>query len=366
MKFEVSKEDIVKAVGIVEKIAGRHMTLPVLQCVYIEAVGRILTLRATNLELGIEVSLPARIEGEGKVAVPAPTLHSVLLSAYGTQKIVFEGDGGNLTIVTPTSSTVLKTLPPEDFPMLPRLEASLKFSMRASDFIKGVKAVWYCASISTVKPELSSVYINHEAEKLIFVATDSFRLAEKAVPLKHIANFEPILIPFRNIPEIVRILEGVEGEIEIGVTQNQIAFTANNLYLSSRLVNGSFPDYKQIIPKDADTKATLLKQDFAQVLKKVQIFSDKSNQVHFAVVPQKKRFVVSARNDEVGETEDAIEATLSGNDVEINFNHRYITDCFQSIASDSIEISLSGLQKPMVLRGVSDASFLYIAMPMNK
>jgi DNA polymerase-3 subunit beta len=227
--------------------------------------------------------------------------------------------------------------------------------------------VWYSASISSIKQELSSVYIYHNDGKLIFVSTDSFRLAEKTLIIRDkIEDFEPILIPLSNIAEIIRVLEYVGGNIELNISNNQISFVSDKIYLTSRLINGSFPDYKQIIPKEYTTEVVILKQDIVNTLKNTNVFSDKFNQVSFSINPAEKSFTVSSKNENVGEVTDAVDSAITGDSLNINFNHKYISDCFQSINQDSVSLEFAGLSKPMVVRGVGDPSFFYLVMPMNK
>jgi DNA polymerase-3 subunit beta len=235
--------------------------------------------------------------------------------------------------------------------------------------------VWYASSVSDIKPELSSVYVYYHDGNAIFAATDSFRLAEKKILLKKEkdttkgvegTDLGQILIPFKNIPEIMRVLEGIDDDVTIEVGKNQIAFNYKGLYLFSRVIDGTFPDYKQIIPKETKTEAVLLKQDIINALKISHIFSDKFNQVHVKIFPKSGIFELRTNNKDIGETVYKLDGALTGEDIEMNFNYRYIADCFQSIEADSISLSLSGLNRPMVMRPAGDTSFTYLVMPMNR
>src|SRR5207253_1390922 len=153
------------------------------------------------------------------------------------------------------------------FPTIPHIDGEKTLKLSAKELIRGIKAVWYSAASSSMKPELSSVYVYTDHDGLIFASTDSFRLAEKHIKMKGVEDFGSILIPVKNVPEIMRILEGCPGDVEISLTKNQISFSYSGVYLTSRVVDGVFPDYKQIIPKDFKTKVTVLKQDVASALK---------------------------------------------------------------------------------------------------
>ena len=219
---------------------------------------------------------------------------------------------------------------------------------------------------SEIKPEIGSVYIYPEEDILFFVSTDSFRLAEKKIKLKQRLSFDGILIPYKNIVEIIKIFEGVNEDLKISLQKNQISFSSENIYLTSRVVDGNFPDYKQIIPKNPTTKAVVLKQDFISSLKISNIFSDKFNQVIISIKPNEKIFEIESKNIDIGENTTLLSGALSGENVSANFNYKYILDCFQSISGDSLSLELNGNNKPMILRGVGDSSFLYLVMPMNR
>jgi DNA polymerase-3 subunit beta len=275
-------------------------------------------------------------------------------------------------------------MPHEEFPNIPRIKDHQTFFINSNDFLKGLKMVWYSASISDIKPELSSVYIYYQDGYAVFAATDSFRLAEKKILLKKTkensrenkgkdqkegiegGDFGQILIPFKNIPEIMRILEGINDDVIIELSKNQIAFSYKGVYLISRVIDGTFPDYRQIIPKETKTEVVLLKQDIINALKISHIFSDKFNQIHVKISPQSGIFELRTNNKDIGETVYKLAGALTGEDIEINFNYRYIADCFQSIEADSISLSLCGLNRPMVMHPVGDTSFTYLVMPMNR
>ncbi len=367
MNIECVQEKILEGIQRTERIAGKHITLPVLSCLLFEAKkNNTLTIKATNLSLGIEVVIPAKVEEEGSAAIPAGIVSSLVSGIRTSKNITITSQEQNILIKSSSVNGVIKTMPHEEFPNIPKVLDGQSFIVNSSDFVKGLKAVWYSSSISDIKPELSSVYIYYSDGFATFAATDSFRLAEKRVKLKKDVDFGQILIPFKNIPEIIRILDAINDDITIELNKNQIAFIHKGLYLVSRVIDGTFPDYHQIIPKEAKTEVVVLKQDLINALKISHIFSDKFNQANIKIQPKSGLFEIKTKNKDVGETVYAVDATLSGEDVDINFNYRYIVDCFQSIDADSISLSFSGLNRPMVIRPVGDAGFIYLVMPMNR
>lgn len=368
MKIECVQEKLKSGISLAEKIAGKNMTLPVLSCLLLDATSKNnLIIKSTNLDLGIEVSLPAKIEEGGIITVPAQVLNSFVNSLIDNEKgIRLITDQNNLNILTARNSGSIKTTISDDFPIIPKVSNENKFYLNGSDFSKGLKSVWYSSSISSIKPELSSVYIYCDGEFVVFVATDSFRLAEKRLKVKKTKDFGQILIPYKNISEIIRILETINDEIEVNLDKNQISFSYNGLYLVSRVIDGVFPDYKQIIPKSSTTEVVVLKQDLLNALKISNIFSDKFNQINFKINPNLKLCEIKTKNNDIGENKTTIDSAISGDPIEINFNYKYIIDCFQSIDSDSVTLQFNGINKPMIISPISDGSFRYLVMPMNR
>ncbi len=366
MKIECIKEKLYGAVSKAEKISGKHLTLPVLSCILLEVKNNILYVRSTNLDVGVEISFPVKADEDGIVAVSGAVLSGFLSNLHTDKNIKLETVKGNLSVVGGKTSITIKSLPYEDFPTIPKISDGTTFHLDSRDLLKGLTSVWYASGTSSMKPELSSVYMYVEDDSLVFVATDSFRLAEKKVKTKKPKDFAHILIPFKNVLEIVRIFEEVSGEIVVEANKNQISFSADGIYLTSRVVDGVFPDYKQIIPKKFASEVILLKQDLVNALKISNLFSDSFRQVHMEVDPKKKLFEIQTKNADVGESVSSPEAAITGEDIAINFNFKYIMDCFQSIDADSVSLEFSALNRPMVIRGIGDRSFTYLVMPMNK
>ncbi len=366
MKVEVRSEELQRAIGLAERATGRNVTLPVLSCLCIVAGKNNLLIRSTNLELGIEVEVPAKVSTEGVVAVPGHILSQVVNTTPSGTPVRLVGVEGNLKVETKGSTTTIKGQAAADFPHLPYVSGGKSLSIKPDILARGVRAVAYSASTSSIKPELCSIYIYHHNGSLIFAATDSFRLAEKIVPEKKSVDFDPLILPIRNAIEIAKILEEADAELNISFSKNQLSLSFKRVFITSRLIDGTFPDYRQIIPKEGVTEAVLLKADFMAILKRAVVFSDKFNQVSFSLKPNKKAFTLSSRNADIGEIEEQIPATLSGESLDIHFNHRYLSDCLQSISTDSLTLTFGGPGKPLVIRGVGDASFLYLVMPMNR
>ncbi|MFA6257146.1 MAG: DNA polymerase III subunit beta [Candidatus Paceibacterota bacterium] len=365
MKIECSVEKIKNAIYQTERVTGKNLTLPVLSSILLIASGKSLKLRATNLSIGIEIEIPAKIEKEGILAVSGSVLNAVFSNLPTNDNVFLEEKNGNLSVKTKKSQIILKGQSHEDFPTIPSVSGS-NFEIDSKKFTEGIKSVYYSSSVSDIKPEISSVFMYTNDDGLVFVSTDSFRLAEKKIKAKGIEEIPGIIIPFKNVVEILRVFGDASGVIKVCFNKNQISFSSDNIYLTSRIIDGIFPDYRQILPKDTSTEIVVLKQDLLNALKLSNVFSDKFNQVNFSADPKQKILELSSTNNDVGENKTRLDAVLKGEGVELGFNYKYFLDCFQSITTDSVSIKMSGGSKPMVITPVSDTSFTYLIMPMNR
>ena len=365
MKLECSVEKIKNAISQVERITGKNLTLPILNSILLIAQPKSLKLRSTNLSLGIEIEIPAKIEKEGSLAVSGSVLNSIFSNISPNENVFIEEKDGNLFIKTKKSQIKLKSQPSDDFPTIPNVSGN-SFEIDSKKLIEGIKAVFYSASVSDIKPEISSVYLYTDGENLVFVSTDSFRLAEKKLKIRGMEEIPGILIPFKNIGEVLKVFGEVGGVVKVFFNKNQISFSTDNVYLTSRVIDGVFPDYRQIIPKNNTTDVVVLKQDLLNALKISNVFSDKFNQVNLTISPKEKIFELSSLNNDVGENKTYLDAVLNGEKVELSFNYKYFLDCFQSINTDSVSIKFLGNSKPIIISPVSDQSFTYLIMPMNR
>ncbi len=366
MNIECIKEKLEYAISKADRITGKNITLPILSTILLEAHDSLLTVKATNLDLGIEITLPVKVITPGSVAVSGAILHNFISNLHNDKNISLEVVGGNLKVSTKHSQSLIKSFPVDEFPIIPKVASDTPLKFNINDILKGLKSVFYSASPSTIRPALSSVLIFSEEDSVVFAATDSFRLAEKKVHVKKHKEFNQILLPWKNVTEIIRSFDGMSGEIDVLLSTNQIAFVSGDMYITSRVIDAVFPEYKQLIPKEMKTEVTVLKQDLINALKVSNIFLDKFNRVSFEVSSTKKMFSITTRNTDVGENVQTIDAVIKGEDLTINFSYKYVVDCFQSIESDSVTLSFVDPNRPMVITPVSDNSFTYLVMPMNK
>jgi DNA polymerase III subunit beta len=363
MHIVLETKKLKHVLDIVSKVSTKHITLPVLQCVLLEVKNNELFIKATNLEIGIQGKLSVTVEEEGVVAVPATILLQTI-SLVSQPQITLYVEDGVLYVESKSSKTEIKSIPAGDFPHIPHVTGS-PLILQGSLFTLGIKTTAFTASQSSIKPELGSIYIHQKKEhSLTFVATDSFRLMEKTVPQKNLILNESILIPYKNALELARVAEDAQGDISLYINENQCALQVGDIYITSRVISGTFPDYEQIIPKEYKTNITLLTNDLAQALKKTSIFLNKFMQLTLTLSGGTCTF--SAQSGESGATTESVSANIEGEDITLNFNQRYIHDVIGHIYDDSVLLKCAGIGRPMIIENVHDKSLRYLVMPMNK
>lgn len=365
MKLECTNEKLKNAVGVAERITGKNVALPALSSILLHVSGKSLKIRATNLSLGIEIEMPAKVESEGVVAVSGVLFNNLLSSFQGTGGVDIESVNDNIRITTKGSTALLKCVSSDEFPILPTVTGT-SFTIPVQKFIEGLRNVIFSAAVSDIKPEISAIYIYQKDDSLTFVATDSFRLAEKKVKVKNLTDFPPLLIPVKNAADIMKVFQDKDEDVVITIADHQASFVCGPVYLTTRLIGGIFPDYTQIIPKNHTTEAVILKNDLSQALKVSNIFSGKFNQITLSINPTEKVFSLSSHNNDVGEQKSELAAALKGNPIDISLNYRYFSEVLGVIGADSISLETSEQNKPLVLRGVGETNFLYLMMPMNR
>ncbi len=354
------------ALALTEKISGKNLTLPILSSVLISIKNKELKITATNLEIGIEIKIPAKIEKEGEVVVPNKLLFNFLFNLPSNENIEMESAQNNLILSTNNTSTTIKGLSPEDFPIIPPIKEKEEiFILPVNDFILGLNSVYYSASTSEMKPEISSVFINAKKKSPFdFIATDSFRLAKKTIPY-NFQNFPPLLIPYKNTTEIIRVFENETGNIKIIPNKNQLFILSDKIKLVSRLTEGTFPDYEEIIPKTFLTEVVMDKNVFNNNLKTASIFSGKLNEIKLEIDPGEKFIKLQASNADLGENTTLIPADISGEKIKITFNYKYLSDALKYLPSEKIVLKFNGENKPLFITGLKDNSFNYLVMPMK-
>jgi DNA polymerase-3 subunit beta len=364
MELTLLHSELTNALELVSRITSKHPTLPVLQCVLLEAKGSDITIQATNLELSVMVPLSGTVVSEGVIAIPAITFLQSIQFVSGSD-ITLRTEGDTLQIETTTSNTSIKLFAADEFPNLQQI-TDVPLQIKGRLFAEGIKSVAFAASQTSIKPELGSVFIQQsQSDTLTFVATDSFRLMERTVSQPGLQFETSLMVPQKNALELARVCDLKSDDPKLGISDSQCALRwSDGTYIASRLVTGTFPDYEQIIPKEFVTTVDILKADFQQSTKKTNIFLNKFRQV--ALVIGEQSLTVSAQNADVGQTTDTINAAVDGEELSLNFNQQYLVESLQHFVGDTLELRFAGIGRPLVISPKGSATVRYLVMPMNR
>lgn len=376
MEIKIKKENFLKSAMLAEKITGKNLNLPILNSFLITTQKGMIKFTATNLDIGFEISAPAKIEKEGKAVIPAKIINSVILNLK-EENILLKEENLNLKITTDNSVATLKTNNPEDFPILPKFKKNNSFKINTEDFLNSLKFVFFSASISYFKPEIASVYLYISGNQIFFVATDSFRLTEKITEFKDEENQNnkvSLLLPVKSVTELIRILEDIskqEKNLELSFNNNEFLITGETFSFFSRLTEGVFPDYKQFIPKNFIGEIIINTELLLDNLKTSYVFLSKLNDIIFEIYPKKRIIEFITSNPDLGNYYSKTEIEIRGFEnfkdeiIRIVFNLKYLIEGLIRIKSDKTVIKISDEGKPTVIQGENDKSFSYLIMPMK-
>lgn len=369
MRFTCNKDELEKSLSILIRVTNPSATLESLRGVRILVdPDGVITLSATNLEIGIRTTVIGSDTEDGSVVINPRILLDTI--KYSSSNLITCVTKGGVFVVTQSSGTTnIKTLNQVDFPIIPTPGDELPVTVQTKTIIQGTRAVLYAVSKSIIKPELASVYIWQDGQELVFVATDSFRLAEKRVHQSlHTDNDTSLLVPYKNIQELVGILELLDdtSEAQVAIERDQLAIRVGSVSMVIRTLDSAFPDYRKIVPKEPVGSIKLIKKDVVQLLRKTAVFSDKFNKIVLSMNSATNSLLMSTSSQEVGEMQDTLTGEAEGQNIEISVNYQYVADCLQSIESDSVMFNFFGISKPIIIHGVGDKSFMYLVMPMNR
>lgn len=366
MNISIERKIFIESVHKVARFAERKSaTLPALSSILIIAADDGIKMRATNLETSIDLKLQGECISNGVVAIPATVLQQIAGSLTSEGKITLEHTGDIAHLTSGTNKSAIKTVPYDDFPSISFPENKKNKINLSGILLRNLfSSIAPCASSSTVRPELASVYFSIEGGTLTVVATDSFRLAEKKIPLNNNGTQGKFLIPAKNTLEIAQALP--DDDIDIFFDEHQCAFVSSIGTVVSRLTNATYPDYRQIIPKESIVEAIVLRKDFETALKRTTIFSDSYQKIRISLNPKKNQLSFFAKNTDVGESSETLPAHILGSILDLSFNHRFLSTALTLTSTESISLLAAGIGRPLIIKGVGDASLLYLVSPMNQ
>lgn len=372
MKFEVLKDNFKKAVAVCERITRKIISLPVLQNIHIKTSNNFLELTTTNLETSITWRILAKIQKQGVLLVPATFLANVL-NLTNSEKIEAHEENKNLVLITQDQEMQIQCQDPGEFPIIPKMIKEHIWQIDALKLAEGLGQVVEQAAFSPIRPELSGVYFNFQNNKLKTAATDSFRLSEKTVFLDKTGDKEiSFIVPQQTCRELVAILSQEKGRVEISANVNQITFETKGerqnegeCVVQSRLIDGEYPKYQEILPKRYAAKIHLNKELFVGQLKKAGLFSGKILDVKLSALGNQNRLKLFSQNADIGKSESFLNCKIEGETQEVVFNYKYLLDGLNNIRGSEVFLELSGPDGPGVLRPVGDDSYFYILMPIK-
>jgi len=366
MNVSINKKLFSESVHIAARFSERkNTTLPVLSSILIIAGDDGIKMRATNLEIGVDLKIEGEVKTDGVIAIPATILQQVASSLTHEGDVVLERTGDTVSLTNGTWKSSIKIISYDDFPSIPFPENPKNRIVISGIILRTLfTSITSCASLSTIRPELASIYFSLEGGVLTAVATDSFRLAEKKVPLINKGTQGKFLIPAKNVLDIAQALP--DDDIIVSFDEHQCAFVSTKGMFVSRLTNAVYPDYRQIIPKESVVEATVLRKDFETALKQTVIFSDSFQKVRISFDPKKNQLSFFARNADIGESSETLSAHVSGSALDLSFNHKYLATALSLTSTESISLTAAGVGRPLIIKGVGDTSLLYLVSPMNQ
>jgi len=369
MEFVCSKKDLQAGVTIVERIVSTRSTLPIVGNILFEASRGGLKLSANNLEIGIEVAVAAKTIKEGSILIPAKTLGEVVAKLPDSETNFKLKDKGVISINYKKSNINIHGLPADEFPQLPHIKEGKSFSLEAKLFAEMIEHTIFASSNSEDKHVLNGILMEvgkQDASNIRMVATDGYRLAkraEKAIGLDITAN---VIIPARALNEVLRILQAdPEGQVKILFSSDRIAFKYQEVYLVSRLIQGQFPDYKQVIPKGSETKVSIDTQAFLSAAERAAIIAQQSANI-IKIEVRSGQLKILATAPDVGSVEEVLEVETKGKEkAQVAFNVRLITDALKVIEAEKVLLELGETLNPGLIRPVGGPDYIYIVMPIR-
>ncbi len=362
MKVTCTIEHLREAILTAERFTGKQVTLPILSYILIRADGKNISLTATNLEFGIEVITPGKIMKSGRAAVPVKQI-SQALQLLKEGVITLEESSNTLFLYTPDSEISIQNLNVEDFPSLPTIAKEKTFSFPPEPFQQALALALRAVSSSDFKPELSGVYVSFSGDTITLAGTDSYRLAEKLISTPEgLEGQHECILPPRTSHELLRILPEA-GPITLSVGENQVIFEWPGVKMISRLIDGTYPPYQNVIPRAFEATLTLKREDFVSKIRLASVFASRLNDVTLAY--STGGVEVSTVHPELGRTTSRLSSSVKGRPGSVIFNFKYLLDGLESIAGDQVTLSISSPAGPALLTDPQDTSFRYLLMPIR-
>ncbi len=366
MKVVCTKKNLVRALGTTSRIIGSGSTLPILNNILMKTDQGRLKLSSTNLELAINTWVGGKIEEEGEITIPAKLINDYV-NNIPAEKVSLSSTPKTQTLYLEAEKTQthIKGLGAEEFPLIPQITEQPYAKLNGPDLRGAVEEVGFAASYSETQPEISGILFAFGGKELTLTATDRYRLAERKLNLlEEVEGSRQIIIPARAVNEVSRIV--YEGIIEVQLTENQICFKTDEWELTSRLIEGQYPDYKQIVPTNFLTEAEVLRLELVQSLKGASLFATDSNNVEVELNPQGRQLVLKSQSAQIGDSEIRLDAAaFSGQKNQIIFNYRYLLECLNNLPDEKVILKVINSASPAALTPQGRENYFYIVMPIK-
>lgn len=364
MKLSIARSELLDALSIVSKGLSARSTLPILSGVLLDAQEGSLTLQATDLEISVRHNTPALIEQEGRTVVPGKLLADIVRS-LPEAAVTLSLEGDVLSVQCMQSAFTVRTLSASDFPKFPELATSKSIVLPADALASMVRKVARAVSRDETRAVLTGVLFVIEDSILRLVATDSYRLAmvERSMEQPPGEDIEAV-IPGRALDEATKLAAGGE-EVRMGVSENQIVFEFGETTFVTRRIEGSFPNYRQLIPREKETSVVVSTEEFTSAVKRVSLLALHNAPLKVTVHPDDQTLSLSANTQDVGDASEDLMVKVDGGDVTIAFNHSFLSDGLTSIQSEETTLDIVSALKPGVLRSSGEDEFLYLLMPVR-
>ena len=371
MKVSCSQEDLSKGLAVVGRAVATRAVLPITNNVLIATEGSRLRLSATNLEIAISCWIPGTIEKEGTVTIPARLVTDFVNSLpSGRIDMALSPRSRSLELRCARHEAHISGLDPADFPAIPKISDGMNVKVKPGDLRLAINQVGFAAASEESRPVLTGVHAEFEGEQLTLAAADGFRLAVRKVALAKVVDTKTaIIIPARSLAELNRLISEQEEPLELTVNsqKSQVMFRLRNVEMVSQLIQGTFPNYSQLIPKSYNTRAVIKLAEFLRATKSASIFArDGSGIVRLQIMPRdgKGKIAISARAEEIGDNLGEVDATVQGEEAKIAFNSKYLMDVLGVIAKEDVALETTTSSSPGVIRPVGDESYIHVVMPM--
>ncbi|MBU2036596.1 DNA polymerase III subunit beta, partial [Patescibacteria group bacterium] len=343
---------------------GRNLTLPILNNVLLTTEDGRLRISSTNLEIGVNTWTAGKVEKSGAITCPAKVLTN-FINNLPNKKVELEVKNNTLIIKCENYKAILNCLSADDFPIIPEIKDQTLIKLKDNELKDALIKVVGAASLSESRPEITGVLFKFNKQELRLAATDSFRLAEKVIsdPKRKSEEIKSLIVPQRTIQEVIRVLGEKNSETKICLGEGQILFDSGETQVISRLIDGQYPDYQQIIPKEFPSQAIMEKADLLSVIRAAAVFSNKTNSIKFFL--KEGELEVLAQDTDLGENKSQIKAQTKGKKIEVDFNYRYLLDGLANIDTKQVFLGMISDSNPAILKPVGDELYIYLVMPIK-